>query len=160
MVFSVTTSGANVVQCKLAYADVNGRKRRQSSTMLNFQGQRKLTLTIQPIRKALQGHRKPTHRSATATHGRVRWPLYTSMRGVTCAGTRLPLLCNVYAQHERLRPLTAARSINPALVGTQAVQMTWFLGPTWGQPGSCPVSPMWAPCWPHQPCYQGVLGKN
>ena len=38
-----------MVQRKLAYAAVNGRKRRQNSTMLNFQGQRKLTLAFQPI---------------------------------------------------------------------------------------------------------------
>ena len=66
-----------MVQSKLAYADVNGRKRRQSSTMLNFQGQRKLTLAFQPIRKASQGHREPTHCSATAIHGRIRWPVYS-----------------------------------------------------------------------------------
>ena len=82
----------------LTYANVNGRKRRQSSTMLNFQGQRKLTLAFQPIRKAPQGHREPTHCSAMATHGRIRWPVYTSIHGVTCVGTRLLLLCNVYAQ--------------------------------------------------------------
>ena len=105
-----------MVQRKLAYADVNGRKRQQSSTMLNFQGQRKLTLAFQPIRKASQGHREPMHCSAIATHGRIRWPVYTSVHGVTCAGTRLLLLCNIYAQRERLRPLTDARSINPALV--------------------------------------------
>ena len=35
-----------MVQRKLAYTDVNGRKRRQSSTMLNFQGQRKTNAGI------------------------------------------------------------------------------------------------------------------
>ena len=28
-----------------------------------------------------------------------------------------------------------------------------FMGPTWGHLG--PVGPRWAPCWPHEPCYQG-----
>ena len=32
-------------------------------------------------------------------------------------------------------------------------QITRFMGPTWGPPGSC--RPRWAPCWPHEPCYQG-----
>ena len=27
------------------------------------------------------------------------------------------------------------------------------MGPTWGPLG--PVGPRWAPCWPHEPCYQG-----
>ena len=32
-------------------------------------------------------------------------------------------------------------------------QKTKFMGPTWGPPGSC--RPQMAPCWPHEPCYQG-----
>ena len=27
------------------------------------------------------------------------------------------------------------------------------MGPTWGTPGPC--RPQMAPCWPHEPCYQG-----
>ena len=27
------------------------------------------------------------------------------------------------------------------------------MGPTWGH--LCHVGPRWAPCWPHDPCYQG-----
>ena len=32
-----------------------------------------------------------------------------------------------------------------------------FMGLTWGQHGAHlgPVGPRWAPCWPHEPCYQG-----
>ena len=32
---------------------------------------------------------------------------------------------------------------------------------SWGQHGAHlgPVGPRWAPCWPHEPCYQGVLAK-
>ena len=30
-------------------------------------------------------------------------------------------------------------------------QISKFMGPTWGPP----VGPRWAPCWPHEPCYQG-----
>ena len=96
--------------------DVNRHECRQSSIMLNFQDQRQLTLAINAIRKAPRGHREPTHCSATATHGRVRWPVYTAMHGVTCAGTCLLLLCNVHAQRELLRPLMDARNINPAQV--------------------------------------------
>ena len=29
------------------------------------------------------------------------------------------------------------------------------MGPTWDPPGSC--RPRWAPCWPHEPCYQGTF---
>ena len=29
------------------------------------------------------------------------------------------------------------------------------MGPTWGPPGT--VSPRWAPCWSHEPCYQGCV---
>ena len=101
-----------MVQCKLRYADANRRIHWQSSTMLNFQSQRKLTLAFQPIRKAPQGHREPTHSSATATQGRERWPVYTSIHDVT--GIRLLLLRNVYAQRGCLSPLTNARRINPA----------------------------------------------
>ena len=43
-----------------AYADC----RRQSSNMLNFQGQRRPAQAFQPITKALQGHRGPTRCSA------------------------------------------------------------------------------------------------
>ena len=47
--------------------------------------------------------------------------------------------------------------------------MTWGRGSTqgkclrlqssWGQHGAHlgPVSPRWAPCWPHEPCYQGCI---
>ena len=31
-------------------------------------------------------------------------------------------------------------------------QIAKFMGPTWGPPGSC--RPRWAPCWPHELCYQ------
>ena len=90
-----------------------GRKRAQTSAEFNhveLEGQRKITLAFHLIKKAPQGHHGP----ATAMHGRMRWPVYTSMHGVTFAVTRLLLLCNVYAQRESLGPLRDARSINPA----------------------------------------------
>ena len=31
-------------------------------------------------------------------------------------------------------------------------QIAKFMGTTWGPPGSC-----WSPCWPHEPCYQGIF---
>ena len=34
------------------------------------------------------------------------------------------------------------------------IQITKFMGPTWGPPGSC--RPQMGPCWPHEPCYQGT----
>ena len=33
-------------------------------------------------------------------------------------------------------------------------QIAKFMGPTWGPPGSC--RPQMGPCWPHEPCYQGL----
>ena len=99
---------------KLAYADIKGRKRRQISTMLNFQGQRKLTPAFQAIRKAPQGHREPTHCSATATHGRIRWPVYTSMHSVTCAGIRLLLQCNAYTQRGRPASANGRKKYKPS----------------------------------------------
>ena len=40
----------------------------------------------------------------------------------------------------------------PILVRTQIAR---FMGPTCGHLG--PVGPRWAPCWPHEPCYQGTI---
>ena len=37
-------------------------------------------------------------------------------------------------------------------------QITKFMGPTWGPPGSC--RPQMGPCWPHEPCYQGRPVQN
>ena len=34
-------------------------------------------------------------------------------------------------------------------------QLAKFMGPTWAHLG--PVDPRWAPCWPHEPCYQGTF---
>ena len=36
---------------------------------------------------------------------------------------------------------------------TVITQITEFMGQTWGPLGSC--LPRWAPCWHHEPCYQG-----
>ena len=40
---------------------------------------------------------------------------------------------------------------------TNATQITKFMGPTWGPPGSC--RPQMGPCWPHEPCYLGKHNK-
>ena len=37
---------------------------------------------------------------------------------------------------------------------TSPTQITKFMGPTWAHLG--PVGPRWAPCWTHEPCYQGM----
>ena len=37
-------------------------------------------------------------------------------------------------------------------------QIAKFMGPTWGPPRSC--RPRWAPCWPHEPCYEGGYQKR
>ena len=37
---------------------------------------------------------------------------------------------------------------------TSPTQIAKFMGPTWAHLG--PVGPRWAPCWPHEPCYQGM----
>ena len=34
-------------------------------------------------------------------------------------------------------------------------QIAKFMGPTWVRPGSC--RSQWAPCWSHEPCYQGYF---
>ena len=39
-------------------------------------------------------------------------------------------------------------------VRLETAQIAKLIWPTWGPPG--PVGPRWAPCWPHEPCYQGV----
>ena len=36
-------------------------------------------------------------------------------------------------------------------------QIAKFMGPIWGPPGSDTVGPRWAPCWPNEPCHQGVF---
>ena len=36
--------------------------------------------------------------------------------------------------------------------------ITRFMGPTWAQLG--PTGPRWAPCWPHETCYLGLLWIN
>ena len=36
-------------------------------------------------------------------------------------------------------------------------QIAKFMGPTWDPLG--PVGPRWAPCWPHELCYQGWHGS-
>ena len=35
-----------------------------------------------------------------------------------------------------------------------AAQIAKFMGPTWAHLG--PGGPRWAPCWPNEPCYQGI----
>ena len=45
------------------------------------------------------------------------------------------------------------RSVNCVMA-----QIANFMGPTWAHLG--PVGPRWAPCWPHEPCYQGTGRKN
>ena len=38
-------------------------------------------------------------------------------------------------------------------------QIARFMRSTWGPPGPH-VVPMWAPCWPHEPCYLGWFVPN
>ena len=40
-----------------------------------------------------------------------------------------------------------------AYIDNRDPQIAKFMGPTWVHLG--PVGPRWAPCWPHEPCYQG-----
>ena len=40
--------------------------------------------------------------------------------------------------------------------GAKGAQVAKFMGPAWGPPESC--RPQMGPCWPYEPCYQGVLG--
>ena len=43
------------------------------------------------------------------------------------------------------------------IVEIEHTQIAKFMGPTWGHSGAHlgPAGPRWAPCWPHEPCYQG-----
>ena len=38
-------------------------------------------------------------------------------------------------------------------MNNDTAQIAKFMRPTWGHLG--PVGSRWAPCWPHEPCYQG-----
>ena len=49
--------------------------------------------------------------------------------------------------------ITISRAANLRL--SRFSQITRFMGPTWGPPGSC--RPQMGPCWSHEPCYQGFL---
>ena len=40
--------------------------------------------------------------------------------------------------------------------GSLCAQIAKFMGPPWGPPGSWRTQ--MAPCWPHEPCYQGGWG--
>ena len=46
---------------------------------------------------------------------------------------------------------------NSVIISTNDLipQLAKFMGPTWAHLG--PVGPRWAPCWAHEPCYQGWL---
>ena len=73
----------------------------------------------------------------------------------------LSRLSNFHYKHETVvRPykrtviiLYARALINFASV--PVYQIARFMGPTWGPPGSC--RPRMGPCWPHEPCYQGIV---
>ena len=41
---------------------------------------------------------------------------------------------------------------------TQPTQIAKFMGPTGAHPG--PVGARWAPCWPHEPCYQDTVAAE
>ena len=40
----------------------------------------------------------------------------------------------------------------------ESLCLTRYQG-SWGHHGAnlCPVGPRWTPCWPHEPCYQGIF---
>ena len=64
--------------------------------------------------------------------------------------------CTVY-YHVPFSQQTRSISDEPKLYliiyQLQTSQITNLMGPTWGHLG--PAGPRWAPCWPHEPCYQG-----
>ena len=57
-----------------------------------------------------------------------------------------PYQCNVWLQ------------IAPVPVPEVHTQKAKFMGPTWAHLG--PVGPRWAPCWPHETCYEGRLTRH
>ena len=52
----------------------------------------------------------------------------------------------------------SARAVTSKHAGTLIAR---FMGPTWDLHGTHlgPTGPRWAPCWPHEPCYQGKAAK-
>ena len=60
-----------------------------------------------------------------------------------------------------LASVSKGTGVTPSSWYSIGSQIAKFMGPTWssswGQHGSNlgPVGPRWAPCWPHEPCYQG-----
>ena len=58
-------------------------------------------------------------------------------------------------------PVSCVSSIWLTFVEHIYTQRAKFMGPTWGPPGSCwPQMGPWAPCGPHEPCYQGLPKCN
>ena len=61
-----------------------------------------------------------------------------------------------YVRSAPLSPTSNISSINSPLSQTAPgvlSRIAKFMGPTWVSPGS--RRPRWAPCWPHESCYQG-----
>ena len=67
------------------------------------------------------------------------------------SGVLCTTLCNTQSviAHTRLIKM---------LLKWKDAQIARFMGPTWGPLG--PAGPRWAPCWSHEPCYQGECSNT
>ena len=86
------------------------------------------------------------HHHVTSHHLRQYWPISMSPYDIT----RWQLVNN---------PSTTIPHSSPQKINDERVQDHYIPREqgSWGQHGAHlgPVSPSWAPCWPHGPCYQG-----
>ena len=60
-----------------------------------------------------------------------------------------------YQVHWTRPKVTLPESSSIIIMCSISTQIAKFMGPTWGHLGH--VGPRWAPCWSHEPCYQGSL---
>ena len=67
------------------------------------------------------------------------------------------IICNGYIYSMLLHPLLYDSDGIAQAVANSYYQVARFMGPTWGQHGSC--LPQMGPCWPHEPCYEGCLAE-
>ena len=93
-------------------------------------------------------------RQATSHYPSQCWPRFMSPNGVT-----RPQWVNLHVWTVNIISdnNNHARSQGIISHGTDLPLIARFMWPTWGPPGSSQRhGPRWTPCWPHEPCYQGL----
>ena len=71
------------------------------------------------------------------------WDHFIFIKGISYTG-KIPYLD--LGKSHLVMPISHTCTLNIREIS----QTAKFMGPTWG-----PVGPRWAPCWPHEPCYEG-----